>query len=182
MSGGRVIVLNGASSSGKSSLAAALLEILAGPWTVLAVDDFHSARSRGTWTEAEFAPIMRRTVLGFHRAVAGFASAGNDVIVDHVLSEPWRREDLASQLTGLSAVLVAVNCPLEELERREAARGDRPPGLAARQAALLEGVESDMVVDTLDADPAECADRIQDFMESKAPAVALATLRRDHPT
>jgi chloramphenicol 3-O-phosphotransferase len=30
-------------------------------------------------------------------------------------------------------VLVGVHCPLQELERREQERGDRAPGLAARQ-------------------------------------------------
>ena len=43
---GRVILLNGTSSSGKSSIAAELLDQLDGPWFHLGIDGFHRLRSR----------------------------------------------------------------------------------------------------------------------------------------
>jgi chloramphenicol 3-O-phosphotransferase len=55
---GRMILLNGTSSSGKSSIAVELLNILDGAWFHLGVD-------------------------GFHRVVAGMVAAGNDVVHQH---------------------------------------------------------------------------------------------------
>jgi hypothetical protein len=77
--------------------------------------------------------IFLRTAMGFHRAVAGMSAAGNHVVVDYVLSQRWLLLDCLDLFTAGSVVLVGVHCPLLELERREQVRGDRTPGLAARQ-------------------------------------------------
>ncbi|MFG1911725.1 hypothetical protein [Kribbella sp. NPDC048928] len=53
----------------------------------LAIDQFHHIRARREWSEEEFLAVFQRTVLGFHRAVAGMVSAGNNVVVDHILGE-----------------------------------------------------------------------------------------------
>jgi chloramphenicol 3-O-phosphotransferase len=37
-----------------------------------------------------------RTVLGFHRAVAGMVAAGNDIVMDHILGERRRLADRLS--------------------------------------------------------------------------------------
>ncbi len=63
-------------------------------------------------------------------------AAGNNVLVDHWIQEPWWKEDLEAALTertstgsSPSAVhYIHVDCDLAELERREAARGDRVLG------------------------------------------------------
>src|SRR5437016_4299878 len=85
---------NGGEPKGKkSSIAKELLATLDGAWFHLGVDQFHHIRARRDWTDETFLPVFQRTVLGFHRAVAGMASAGNDVVVDHVLGERWRLAD-----------------------------------------------------------------------------------------
>src|SRR4051812_7891023 len=43
---GQVVVLNGTSSSGKSTIAKELLEVLDGTWFHLAIDHFHRIRAR----------------------------------------------------------------------------------------------------------------------------------------
>lgn len=87
---GLVIFLNGTSSSGKSSIAAELLRILDEPYFHLSVDAFHSMRSRTPVPQDQLATVLHRTWQGFHRAAAGMAVAGNNVVVDHVLSAEWR--------------------------------------------------------------------------------------------
>jgi chloramphenicol 3-O phosphotransferase len=110
------------------------------------------------------------------------AAAGNDLVVDHVLSEPWRLDDCLTVLAGADVFLVGVHCPLPELERRERARGDRPPGLAAHQYAVVHahGVY-DVECDTDAASPRACAELIKAHVESSVarsePPTAFRRLR-----
>jgi len=125
---GQIVLLNGASSSGKSTVARELLEVFDDPWFHLPVDAFGAMRARKELSAPEVVALLRRTRQGYHRAVAGMARAGNSVVADHVLSEPWRLADILEQWAGLDVTMVAVHCPLPELNRREGARGDREPG------------------------------------------------------
>ncbi|MCX2954491.1 chloramphenicol phosphotransferase CPT family protein [Lentzea sp. NEAU-D7] len=163
-----IIFLNGTSSSGKSSIAEQLLRVLDAPYFHLAADAFGAMRAVERTLELDGpaqAEVLRRTRAGFHRAVAGMARAGNDVVVDHVLSEPWRLQDCLEALDGLDVLFVGVHCPPDELERRERARGDRVPGQAAAQ---LRSVHQhglyDFEVDTSTHSPHECALAIKEFL------------------
>ena len=156
---GRVILLNGASSSGKSSIGRALREALPSPWFLMSVDAFGAMRSTAqtrALDQAEADAVLRRTRMGYHRAVAAMASVGNDVIMDYPLSEAWRLDDLLEVLDGLDVMLVDVRCSLEELDRRERARGDRPQGLARSQRVFAHG-DRDIEVDTTSTSARECA-------------------------
>ncbi|MGD0240643.1 MAG: hypothetical protein ABSB59_09975 [Streptosporangiaceae bacterium] len=55
--------------------------------------------------------VLARTRAGFHRAVAGLAAAGNDVVADHVLSEPWRLLDCLAVMAGYRVVLDSGQVP-----------------------------------------------------------------------
>jgi chloramphenicol 3-O phosphotransferase len=90
---GRVILLNGASSSGKSEIGRALQRLLPDPWFHFPVDALGAMRSTEhtrALDEDEVEAMLRRTRMGYHRAVAAVASVGNDVIMDYPLSEAWR--------------------------------------------------------------------------------------------
>ncbi|WP_109632154.1 chloramphenicol phosphotransferase CPT family protein [Lentzea atacamensis] len=177
-----IIFLNGTSSSGKSSIAEQLLQVLDTPYFHLSVDAFGALRAVERTLELdgpELAEVLRRTRAGFHRAVAGMARAGNDVVVDHVLSEPWRLQDCLEVMEGLDVVFVGVHCPPDELERRERARGDRTPGQAAAQLPHVHqhGLY-DFECDTSTSSPRECALAIKEFL-GRAPARrAFDVLRR----
>ncbi|MFF4602894.1 chloramphenicol phosphotransferase CPT family protein [Streptomyces sp. NPDC001339] len=176
--GGRIVFLNGTSSSGKSSIARELLQVLDAPYFHMPVDAFHAMRSRREVTPEELPGILRRTWMGFHRAVAGMAAAGNNVVVDHVLSEPWRLLDCLGLFAPGDVVLVGVRCSLQELERRERERGDRPAGLAARQ---FEQVHAhglyDIECDTTTAGAVDCARQIRDFLPRQPAPTAFGQLR-----
>ncbi|MFJ9903514.1 chloramphenicol phosphotransferase CPT family protein [Streptomyces sp. NPDC101152] len=180
---GLVIFLNGTTSSGKSSIASELLELLDGPYFHLPVDAFHAMRSRAPVPAERLDVVLHRTWRGFHRAVAGMAAAGNNVVVDHVLSAEWRLQDCLSVLVPQDVVFVGVRCPVEELERRERERGDRHAGLAARQleqvhAHGLYDIECDTGVETA----RECALRIREFLPGRPRPTAFERLvaSREH--
>jgi chloramphenicol 3-O phosphotransferase len=73
---GRIILLNGASSSGKSSIEQALLPLLPDPWFLVPVDAIGAMRSTvhtRDLDEDEVAAMLRRTRVGYHRVVAALA-------------------------------------------------------------------------------------------------------------
>ena len=158
---GQIIFLNGTSSSGKSSIAGELLLILDRPFFHMSVDAINAMRARQRTLEltpGALAAVLARTRAGFHRAVAGMAHAGNDLVVDYVLSEQWRLVDCLTVLAGLDVVFVGVRCSEPELARREQARGDREPGQAAAQLRQVHAYGSyDIECDTTTAAPRDCA-------------------------
>lgn len=167
-----MVLLNGPSSSGKSSIGQAMLPLLAEPWFLVPVDAISGMRStvhRDELDEAGIGEMLRRTRRGYHRVVAALASTGNHVVMDYPLSEPWRLADLLGVLEGFDVTLVDVRCSPAELQRREQARGDRPVGLAASQRVFEHG-ERDLTVDTTTTPPEQCAAAIVHGME-RLPAV-----------
>jgi chloramphenicol 3-O phosphotransferase len=181
---GRVLLLNGASSSGKSSIGRALLPLLADPWFLVPVDVFGAMRSTvhtRVLDDAEIDAMLRRTRLGYHRAVAALAATGNDVIMDYPLSERWRVTDLLDVLDGVDVTLVEVRCAPAELERRERERGDRPAGLA-RSQSLVYSHDADIVVDTTHTGADACARTIVGALNGVREPKAFARLRSQAAT
>jgi chloramphenicol 3-O phosphotransferase len=133
---GKIILINGASSAGKSTLARSLQQQLPEPFLHLSFDHLRQsnalpmARIRNgelNWT------LMRPAVFdGFHRCLPAFAMAGNNLIVDHIIEQEQWMADLVELLAPFDVFFVGVHCPLPELERRERQRGDRRPGEARR--------------------------------------------------
>jgi len=130
---GRIILLNGASSSGKSTLSVALQDALEQPFLHLSSDHLVAAgvlpRRRDasgpfSWQQS----VRPRFFDGFHRCIPAMAEAGNDLIVEHVIELPSWRRDLAALLAPFDVFLVGVHCDLDVLDRRERQRGDRRTG------------------------------------------------------
>jgi chloramphenicol 3-O phosphotransferase len=128
-----VIVLNGASSSGKSTLARRLHERLDAPFLLLSADQLidagvRPARRSDTGPFDWVGAVRPRFFDGFHRSIAAFAAAGNDLVVEHVVEHADWRAQLDDLLMGVDVFWVGVHCDLDEIDRRELARGDRTPG------------------------------------------------------
>ncbi|WP_157573668.1 chloramphenicol phosphotransferase CPT family protein [Nocardia jejuensis] len=162
---GQVILLNGVSSSGKSSLARQLLGDLDRPFFHIGADMIGTMRSEPQThllDQDALQQVLYRTRAGFHRAVAAMALAGNDIVMDHVLSEPWRLRDCLEVMTGIDVVFVGVHCSRDELVRREKQRGDRLVGTAIAQLAGTHrhGVY-DCEVDTSSQKLADCSAEIR---------------------
>jgi chloramphenicol 3-O phosphotransferase len=151
-----VIFLHGASSSGKSTLARALQAKLEQPFWHYSIDHL---RDSGVLPSAriangEFSWRQMRAGFfdGFHRSVAAFADAGNNIILEHILDTPGWREQLARLLAPHDVLFVGLHVSVDELNRREKARGNRPPGSAeADYHSIHRGLKYDLEVRT-DAD------------------------------
>ena len=166
---GQVVLLNGASSSGKTTLSRQLLADFDTPWFHMGVDMFGAMRAEQRTREldpADLRDVLHRTRAGFHRAVAGMAHAGNDIVMDHVLSEPWRLADLLTVMVGIDVVFVGVHCSIPTLVERETLRRTRAVSTAADQATKvhfhgLYDIEVDTAADTSEA----CSAQIRHYLQ-----------------
>lgn len=119
----------------------------------------------------------RRLMDGLRNCVAALLEDGHDLILDLVLLDADDRARWPAAVAGGGAgvVWVGVECPLEVLEHREMARGDRQLGLARAQVgAVHEGMTYDVVVDSSAVSPAEAA---QAILTTLRPRWALGQVR-----
>lgn len=139
---GQVILLNGPSSAGKTTLAKALRDRLYAMYGIcslmLSIDQLLRSATGGH--ESVLAGLERTGlpfIESFHAGVAAAAKAGAWTIVDHVIGEdPGWIEDLLGRLEAIPLLSVQVFCDDEELRKRESGRSDRSPDWphAQRQA------------------------------------------------
>jgi chloramphenicol 3-O phosphotransferase len=168
-----VIILNGGSSSGKSTIARNLQRILPGLWLLSGVDDLIEAAPQQRIEDGslirfkddgqvEIGPGWRDLERCWYTGLAAMAASGSGIILDEVfLDGPRSQERLRLVLGNLEILWVGVRCDSEVATAREALRQDRVPGMAESQAAVVhEDVEYDVIVDTSHASPETCAAEI----------------------
>jgi chloramphenicol 3-O phosphotransferase len=168
---GKIIMINGTSSSGKTSIVRTLQNVLVEPYLEAGLDKFiwmmpERYLDRPLWDEvlglADKAGLFgHELVHGMHQTIAALSKAGINVLADHVLVEPtWARE-CTELFADLPAFLIGVQCPLDVLEQREAARKNRTLGQARLQFPNIhKHVLYDLEVDTSKLTPEECAQSI----------------------
>jgi chloramphenicol 3-O phosphotransferase len=201
---GTVIVLNGPSAAGKTSIQKLLQERMTEPYMAMGIDsilvgmlpsryflgqaeDRHQVLYAESSTSADghplftlhFGPKGRRVMSGMHRAIAAFASAGNNIVVDYILYERAWLADLAAALAGVTAYFVGVRIPLASLEERERTRATSPVGHARSHYDEVHAHERyDLEVDTSRATPEACAGEIIEHIRTTPRPAAFADLRR----
>jgi chloramphenicol 3-O phosphotransferase len=176
---GRIVVLNGVSSVGKSSIARALQMIATQPFLHVQMDTFlqmlppayqrnceefcaetHAEGEKRTLV-ANSGMVVKRTLRGMRHAIAAMAGQGLSLVVDAVMDETAAAE-YAQLLAAFSTCMVGVFAPLDVVETREQDRGDRVTGLARAQFDLVHrNIHYDLMIDTSMASPMECALQIK---------------------
>lgn len=136
-----IIFLHGASSSGKSTIARALQARIEKPFLNISIDHLREsgALPLERFRNGDFAWSDMRAAFfdGFHRSLAAYADAGNNLVLEHILDTEGWMESLQRLLRGHDVFFVAVHCPLPLLMSREAERGDRAPGSAQRDFGTI---------------------------------------------
>jgi chloramphenicol 3-O phosphotransferase len=187
MTPGTIIILNGTSSSGKTSLLKVLQEKLAEPYLNGGIDKFiwmlpERYLDRPLWDDvlglATKAGTTGHTLFsGMHHAIAALSDTGNNVLADHVLVEPSWVNECTKLFANLPAYLIGLQCPLEVLEAREKARKNRTLGQARAQFGVIHKYCSyDLEVDTSINSPEACAEKVIERL--KSPPMALKELAR----
>jgi chloramphenicol 3-O phosphotransferase len=164
---GQVILLDGASSAGKTTLARALQASLEAPYYLVQLDAFEDmVPARLLTGNAEEFEALTLCSRAMHRTVATLSRAGANVIADHLfLDAPgfdtWL-DDCLEALRDLPVLFVGVRCPVHVLERRELERGDRDVGQARWQSSRVHRHGTyDVEVDTDASRVADCAAAVQ---------------------
>lgn len=189
-----IILLNGSSSSGKSTIARSLQRRLEPQPVLTGLDTFVFGHLPPAWldsphgchfTETPDGAVHLSLGLGgqglakaFHRSVAVLADCGLSVIVDDVLFETWLLQDWLEATRDHEVFFVGVHCELVEAERRELARGDRQPGQVRSHFDKVHahGVY-DASVDTTHTSPRDCAQSLVKMMAERSGPSAFERLR-----
>lgn len=181
---GTILILNGASSSGKTCLLKAVQEAFEEPYLDLGIDKFIWALperylERPLWDDvlglADTAgETGERLVSAMHRSILAAAASGFNVAADHVLVVRNWVEDCASLFHNMRTYLIGVRCPLEVLEQREKSRKNRTLGQARLQYERVHahGIY-DLEVDTARLSPQEGAEKVRQLVKSGALPFAL---------
>ena len=160
MDQGQIILLNGPSSAGKTSIANCLQDTLDEPYLYLGLDLALSMlpQKYRNWKKPE---TIYRTLTGLHRCVAQLSGQGLNIILEQVLSE-YEVSECSFLFSAYPVLFVGVRAPLSELQRREKLRGDRPIGLAESQHLMAHtpGIY-DLEIDTTTMGPLEAASLIK---------------------
>ena len=197
----QLILVNGPSSAGKTTLCRALQKRILEPYLVVGFDDFIFAAApryyRGADTgrqdqrdsftalgvemvttskpgaplsvTAKFGPVFRSLVDSMAAAIRALVDGGNAVIFDHVLHDRAMYESYLKATAGLDVFTVGVTCPLDVLEARERARGDRVVGRARGLAEVVHGFCAyDLTVDTAALPPESCVANILDALVARS--------------
>jgi chloramphenicol 3-O phosphotransferase len=160
------VVLNGASSAGKSSIAKALQRLSNVPALHASLDTFTDMFD---WAAIESEPVRgechRVGVANFHATLPILASSRFHLVVDHVFEQHAWFEACRDSLKAKRTYFIGVHCPLATLEARERVRGDRRIGLARWQFDRVHQEKPyALEFDTSNLSPDECATRILSFV------------------
>ncbi|RZT23828.1 MULTISPECIES: chloramphenicol phosphotransferase CPT family protein [Fictibacillus] len=171
MNKGKIILLNGVSSSGKSTLAKELLKRLP-DYFHFSIDDFDTIIEK--MEDRNSGHLIRvPTEHFFHRNMAMFSDQGVNLVVDQILHNKDTTKDCYEILHDYPVFFVGVHCAINELEKREKERGDRPVGQATSQLNYVhqQGEVYDIEVDTCEGiEKAVIAivEKISEITDSKA--------------
>ena len=160
-----VILLNGPSSAGKSSIARQIegeLKLREVPSAVISLDDYLSMSPDEPIWEDDVFEVMPRMCAD----ISAGLGEGKILIVDHVITSPRIYEALLGAAAGHGMKTVMVTCPLEVLRSREAVRADRFPGSAEASLEYLYPREGyDLCLDSGGTPPEELAGEILQFLQ-----------------
>lgn len=164
MDRGRIIFLNGVTSSGKTSIAKALQERNDIFFYAVANDLFQQMVGEKYLRKNYWKHLSDVIIMMYHTAKL-FSDHGKNVIIDGMLLE---HPEMTPHYDGLKEILkdcpldiVEVYCPLDICRKRNIERGDRYASQSEEQSILMaKNVAYSMKVDTGIHSPAECADII----------------------
>ena len=129
-----VIILNGTSSSGKSTLAKSLQNILKPTFLHVSLDSFGEMFPEEFYDRPDGFKII---LLAMISCVKTLSSEGYNIIIDGVLEEKDSLSTILENLQNAHVLTVGVYCNLEILKIREVARSDRRIGMAGQQLQYI---------------------------------------------
>jgi chloramphenicol 3-O phosphotransferase len=195
-SSGMVIILNGPSASGKSSIQKAFQPIMMPDlWIKHGIDslfdqplpditpdnlEYWQTKNSIRWVKTTKDKDQNNVITlfvgeqgdkvayGMNSAIAAYAQNGNNIIVDYIAYKKEWIDDLRQKLQGVKTYFVKITIPLEVLEQREQSRGTSPSGHARSHYDTVHwDISYDLEVDSNKQKPDEIAQKIKEFITKK---------------
>ena len=157
----QIILLNGPSSSGKSTLAKILKELIEEKrnekYEIISIDDFLKMTTEDVIYEDDVFEIS----CALCEKVLEDLKMNHGAIIDHVITSERIFNQLKDRLSLYHLHLIHVTCPLEILRKREEARKNRCLGSAESSYEYLFPKDGyDLTVDTYAMTAIECSVKI----------------------
>ncbi len=200
----KIIILNGASSVGKSSMAKPMQDQFKETYLLIGIDVFWMTMPPKqidlttmtpdfyTWTKEEIdgllylrilpGPVLDRMMIARYKAIAAYLEAGFNVIADDVTwSKLWLDNCLAC-VEPYDAYFIGLHCDDRVLAQREILRGDRITGWGrGSQKWVHEHLIYDMEIDTSVHNSEDLARKVVSAVEGGLKPEAAAKMRaRQH--
>lgn len=201
MSSGKIIIINGGSSAGKTSMALEFQEIEEEPYFLLGIDLFWFSMPQKEidlervtqryygWCQEETTEglkyfrilpgkLLNESMLARYKSMAAYLDRGLNVIADEVF---WTKDWLIEALqvfAPYTCYFIGIYCSDAELTRREVERGDRYQGWArGSQIYSHKDCKYDLTIDNSDKTPRQCAELIKQFVDSTPSPGAAKSMR-----
>ena len=185
---GRIVILNGAPRSGKSSIARAMQAKLPGLWINFGVDALMQMTPEASrpgiglrpgGERPDLEPVVRQLFGALFESIAAMARTGADVVADLGIHDSYSQplgilDDAVRRLAGVPALFVGVQCPIDIIMARRNAdshggfyeTGTVAPLTVTRWSAVHVPGVYDLELDTSLLSPDECAARIGTLLQS----------------
>ncbi len=191
---GKIIILNGPSGSGKSSIQKEFQKLMMpNLWVKAGIDNlfdsvmpditpenisFWQSKNVIRWVEESkntddnkiitlfVGPQGEKVAYAMNSAIAGYAKNGCNVIVDYIAYDQAWLKDLERKCSEFTTYYVAVEIPLGALEQREEARGTSPKGHARSHYFSVYGDKKyDLIVNSGTNSAAQIALELKQLIE-----------------
>ncbi|HVE72520.1 MAG TPA: AAA family ATPase [Thermoanaerobaculia bacterium] len=164
----RIVVLNGTSSSGKTAVARAFQDLAPGVFLNFSIDSILYSLPPRVLTRLENGEERAdpRLVDAFYACVRELARLGHDLVIDHAITSEREAALLREAVAGHATLFVGLDCPVDVLNERESARGDRRIGMAAAQSERVHRwLVYDLRIDTSVTSAGEAARRMASALQ-----------------
>ena len=177
MKPGKIIFLNGVTSSGKTSIAKAIQDIADEQFYHLSNDMFFPLEWQMIHDkyfdkagEKAISKYMSEAIIMMYRFAKVVVEQGINIVIDGMLEEldgfmefysKNNYDILLDIFSGYNIFMVEVFCPLDECRRRNIARGDRGENQSHEQNEIMnKTIKYSSLVDTSVDSAYECANKI----------------------
>lgn len=202
MSQGKIIILNGASSAGKSTTAKAVQAIMDEPYLHTGVDHFQLAfppnlvniagqedgevvgwevvYGETSLQDIRIGPVGQQMIQGMYRMVAALSDTGINIVVDDVIWNEWILQTAVSILHTYPVYFIALDLSQESAQQREQKRGNRGPGNVQYFYSRVYDLNDiyDARIDVENNNPESCAQLVKTAVATTQPTAFKSLLQR----
>ncbi|KOR90301.1 phosphotransferase-like protein [Paenibacillus solani] len=164
MNKGRIIFLNGVTSSGKTSIVEAM-QNYSDPFFYVVANDLFENTIGDKQLRTDYWKYLSEVIIMMYYTARLFSDSGKNVLIDGILVERPELKPHYNRVTdifhGYPLDIVEVYCPLDICRKRNSERGDRREDQSDEQNRMMsQNIRYSCSVDTSINTPEECAEII----------------------